>query len=163
MKEEAMLPMRREEGLIVQELAEETVVYDQKRHKAHCLNKTAALVWRHCDGKTSPAEIATRLHAELNIPADDRVVSLALNGLQKAKLLQKPLTMANTALRFSRRDLVRKLGVASLLLPVVMTIFAPTAAAASSCCTHSCTSALNCCSGCPNCAGPTGQKTCQPD
>ena len=42
-----MLPVRRAEGLIVQEVAEETVVYDQKGHRAHCLNKTAALVWRH--------------------------------------------------------------------------------------------------------------------
>jgi hypothetical protein len=44
------LPQARTEGLTVRELAEETLVYDKERHKAHCLNRTAACVWKHCDG-----------------------------------------------------------------------------------------------------------------
>ena len=49
---EQYLPAARTSGLVVRELAEETLVYDEERHRAHCLNRTAALVWRHCDGKT---------------------------------------------------------------------------------------------------------------
>ena len=41
-----MLPMRRETDILIEELPTETLVYDTKRHKVHCLNKTAALLWR---------------------------------------------------------------------------------------------------------------------
>ena len=40
-----MLPKARQEQLTVRELPDETVVYDLARHKAHCLNPTAALIW----------------------------------------------------------------------------------------------------------------------
>jgi hypothetical protein len=46
-----MFPRARAENLTVRVLGDETLVYDQERHKAHCLNATAALVWRHCNGK----------------------------------------------------------------------------------------------------------------
>jgi hypothetical protein len=146
--------MRRREGFLVQELADETVIYDRTRHKAHCLNKTAALVWHHCDGQTSLADIANRLNDHLSIPADEQFVRLALDRLQKAGLLQTDPTTAEKTQRFSRRDLGRKLGVAGLLIPAVMTIVAPTAAAANSdvCCGSSCHNDNGCnCTGCPHC------------
>jgi hypothetical protein len=43
---------------------DEVLIYDLKQHKAHCLNKTAALVWNHCDGETSVSEMATLLQKE---------------------------------------------------------------------------------------------------
>ena len=55
----ARLPRMREQGLITDELPDEILVYDLDRHKAHCLNRTAALVWRQCDGKTSSMNIRT--------------------------------------------------------------------------------------------------------
>ncbi len=45
------LPRARKEGLLIQELPEEVLVFDLSTAKAHCLNHTAALVWRRCDGK----------------------------------------------------------------------------------------------------------------
>jgi len=54
-------PLARQDRLVVQELSEEVLVYDLDRHRAHCLNRTAALIWRHCDGSTSVAEMARRL------------------------------------------------------------------------------------------------------
>jgi hypothetical protein len=39
-----MLPKRRETELIITELPGETLVYDTKRKKIHCLNRTAGLV-----------------------------------------------------------------------------------------------------------------------
>src|ERR671934_1982561 len=81
---ESIMPGAREEGLVIQELPpEETLVYDLTRHRAHCLNQTAALVWRHCDGRTTLAEIAARLQAELGIAADEELVWLALDRLAK--------------------------------------------------------------------------------
>ena len=64
-----MKPHARKEGLVVKELPDELLVYDLERHRAHCLNPTAALVWKHSDGQTSVEEIATLLHAELEAHA----------------------------------------------------------------------------------------------
>jgi hypothetical protein len=50
------LPFARTHQLIVQEVPDEVLVYDLDRHKAHCLNRTSAIVWKHCDGKTTVAE-----------------------------------------------------------------------------------------------------------
>ena len=58
-----MLARRREDGLIVREVDGETLVYDRRRHKAHCLNRAAALVWRQCDGTTSVADATATFHA----------------------------------------------------------------------------------------------------
>ena len=55
------LPEARREDIVVQELPDETLVYDLKRHKALCLNRAAGLVWKHCDGRTSVAEMAVLL------------------------------------------------------------------------------------------------------
>src|SRR5438552_3671505 len=120
-----MLPLRREADLMVEELADETVVYDRARNKAHCLNRPAALVWRHCDGRTTIGQMAAILHAQLGLPADPAVVRLA-----RCRLLQD--TSRADEIRASRRDLIRKFGVAAVALPVVMTILAPTAATAGS-------------------------------
>ncbi len=40
----AATPRLREEGLVVQELPEEVLVYDLARHKAHCLSPLAAAI-----------------------------------------------------------------------------------------------------------------------
>ena len=40
----ALMPRARQDELIVEELQDETLVYDLQRHKARCLNRTAALV-----------------------------------------------------------------------------------------------------------------------
>jgi hypothetical protein len=142
-----MQPLRREDELVIRELSEETVVYDRQRDKAHCLNRTAALVWRHCDGQTSVAELAKLLHEELGVRADEQLVWHALVRLDKARLLTERLHPAKAGARLSRRDLVR-LGVAAVAIPVVMTILAPTAQAGASCCGFSCPCF---CTVCPNC------------
>jgi hypothetical protein len=122
------LPLRRDD-LIVRTMDDETLVYDRARHKAHCLNRAAALVWRHCDGKTTVAEVAKLLPAELGLPADEELVQLALAELRKARLVQ---TEDAPAVRYSRRDLARKLGVAMVAVPAVLTILAPSVAMAAS-------------------------------
>ena len=40
----ALMPRVRQDELIVEDLQDETLVYDLERHKASCLNGTAALV-----------------------------------------------------------------------------------------------------------------------
>src|SRR5580704_17759069 len=127
-----MFPLRREEDLVVRHLSEETLVFDKARNKAHCLNATAAFIWRQCDGKKTVQEMAALLPAALSLPADADVVQLALDQLEKRHLLQPRTTPRMAEARVSRRDLMRKLGIAAVAVPVVITIFAPAAEAAAS-------------------------------
>ena len=110
-----MLPRAREDRLVVQELPDEVLVYDLNRHKAHCLNRTAALVWGHCDGQTTVADMATLLRKELKHPVDEAVVWLALDRLGRAHLLRERVRPPAGARRLSRREVMRKLALAGAL------------------------------------------------
>ena len=126
------VPEARKEGLVVQHLSDEVLIYDQRRYKGHCLNQTAALVWKHCDGKTSASEIAHLLEEELKTPVKEEVVWLALEQLGKTHLLNKRVTLAQQGM--TRRDLMKRISLAAAVaLPVVMSITAPTAVQAATC------------------------------
>ena len=164
----ALLPRARQDELVVEELQDETLVYDLKRHKARCLNRTAALVWRCCDGQTSVAEVAALLEERLAIPTDEAVVWMALDRLSRADLLSEPVTLPADRAQYSRRQMLRTLRRAagiSLLLPVIESIVAPLAAAQASCVTAvACLASSPPCSGLPicgspgNCCNQSGQK-----
>src|SRR5205085_7853769 len=142
-------PRARTEGLVVEELPHEVLVYDTERHKAHCLNPTAALVWKHCDGRATVQEIARLLAKTLDASVDEDVVWCALNQLEKDHLLEEKIAWPADVERISRRTLVRRLGMAVVLLPVITTIAAPTAVFASS----NCAPPLGNCSVLPCCSG----------
>ncbi len=132
----ALMPRARQDELVVEELQDETLIYDLKRHKARCLNRTAALVWQHCDGQTTVPELAALLEEQLATPTDEAVVWMALDRLGRAHLLSEPVTLPADRAQYSRREVLRTLRRAagiSLLLPVVSSIFAPRAAAQASC------------------------------
>jgi hypothetical protein len=125
-----MQPKARQEKLTVRDLPDETLVFDHARNKAHCLNRTVALVWRHCDGTTSVVELARMLNAELGIPAEESVVGLALEQLGSRHLLEQPVEPLAGFARLSRREVLKKLALAAVAMPLVMTITAPNARAA---------------------------------
>ena len=81
------LPHARDEELAVQELADEVLVYDLKRHKAHCLNPAVARIWKRCDGKTTVAELARHLGEAEESAIAEEAVWVALEQLSKAHLL----------------------------------------------------------------------------
>src|SRR5215213_1795427 len=113
-------PHARREGLVSHDTSDELLVYDLKRHKAHCLNSSAALVWKHCDGQTTVKEMAQRIGKETGAPVDEEVVWLAVERLGKAHLLQERMVRPNGPTGMSRREAIRKLGLAAALsLPVV--------------------------------------------
>lgn len=124
------MPRARTEELVIEELPDETLVYDLKRHKAHCLNHTAAAVWRHCDGSTPISQLALILEEESDLPRDQGIVHLALDRLQKAKLLEDGFDGPENGISHSRRDLVKKLALfgGAMMLPVVSSITSPAAA-----------------------------------
>ena len=141
-------PMMRQRGLIVSDLPEEVLVYDLDQHKAHCLNQTAAFIWRNCDGKSDAVEIARRLNLELNVPHNEDMVWLAFSQLHSIHLLEKSDSSPARLAGMSRRRMIRNLGIAAVALPLVTSIVSPTAVQAATC-RHdnaSCTTNNQCCS-----------------
>jgi hypothetical protein len=135
------LPHAREEGLVVEELPDELLVYDLERHKAHCLNHTAALVWKQCDGQTPVEDMALILRDKLNAPVDEDVIWFSLDQLSRARLLRESIKRPGAKRGLSRRELIRRVGIAAALsVPLVTTILAPTAFAALSCSQFICSS-----------------------
>src|SRR5215813_3166025 len=90
-KKRAEAPRARSEGLIVQRLAGELLIYDRERHQAHCLNSTAAWVFQHSDGRSSIDEIAARMSLELNASVDRALVVATLEQLSSRHLLEPPV------------------------------------------------------------------------
>lgn len=113
-----MFPHARRDSLLVRDMRDEVVVYDLKRHQAHSLTRTAASIWRMCDGHTSVTELARRFERELNEPIDERVVWLALKRLEQARLLREPLVGPREVAGMSRRQAISLglAGAAALLL-----------------------------------------------
>ena len=167
------LPSARRTGIIRKEVDGELLVYDLTRDKAHCLNESAAAIWKRCDGRTSIKAIAASLAKEVGTTVDERVVWLALADLRRTHLLEEPRAAeqnedSNTSpgkrqkngqwpqvmLGMSRREAVKRIGLgAAIALPVVISITAPTAAQANSCKASgvACGSPMECCSGlCPS-------------
>jgi hypothetical protein len=122
----------RTEGLLIDALGDELVVYDTQSHAMHRLNESAAAVWRLCDGKRTVSDIAVALSGELSTPLDEDAVLLALDELEAASLLEIGDTPGEGPL-ISRRSALRKLGVVggiALGLPLVESVIAPTPAMA---------------------------------
>ncbi len=143
-------PRARSEGLLVRELEGEVLVYDLERHRAVCLNPAAAAVWRRCDGLTDVAGLGRALGEETGGGAGEEVVWLALEQLARDRLIEgRPARPAGSR-RVTRRELIRRLGLAAAAtLPLVTSVVAPTPAQAASCKPPGdpCGSPLECCSG----------------
>ena len=144
-------PQARKEGLIIQALPDETLVYDLDRDRAHCLNQTAAFVWQRCNGRNTPKEIAQALGVSLSAQVDENLVWLALDQLDRNHLLNvAPMPPARLR-AINRREAVRALGLtAAVAVPLVISIVAPKPAQAATGCAstgQSCAS-IACCSGC---------------
>lgn len=145
----SFLPAARREGIITKEVDGELLIYDSARDKAHCLNTSAAAIWKLCDGCTSIPHIARSVSKSLRVPVEEIMVLLALRLLSANHLLAEGYEVSRLPMDSSRRALVRRLGVGMALLPLITSISAPTALAAVSC-------AAGPCSG-----GP-GRGTCPP-
>ena len=148
-EKEQFIPEMRKKGLVVQELSGEVLVYDRDRNKAHCLNSTAALVWNHCDGKTSVAQITRAIEREIKAPVGEDVIWLGVDQLSKTHLLQERARVPENKSGLSRREVMKRIGLAAAVaLPVVTSIMAPTAAQAANCLPSgsACTTGAQCCS-----------------
>jgi Coenzyme PQQ synthesis protein D (PqqD) len=120
-------------NLILEDLRDELMIYDPERNKAFCLNQTAAYVWKHADGKTTVAEIAKRMEQDLQKPVNEQVVWFALDVLSKDGLLATTPALPPPAPGVTRRDMLQKMGMGAMAIPVVTALFvSPAKAHASS-------------------------------
>jgi hypothetical protein len=151
-----VMPRARATGLVVQVVGDDTLVYDLRRHKAHCLNRTATFVWGCCDGRTRVSTAAARLERELQLRDGETLVRTGLDQLARARLLEAP--PRDRAGR-TRREVIRTLGLAgaaSLVVPLVESIVSPVPAEAASCVTAAQCEAMLVllCNGQPICGSP---------
>ena len=125
---ETFIPHSRSENLVIEHLADETLVYDLSYKRAHCLNRFAGLVWQHCDGQRTVTEVSDLLAAELQAPVRPEGVLLALEQLDQAHLLASSPAQKLGA---DRRKLLKVAGIA-IAAGAVASIVAPTPARAGS-------------------------------
>jgi len=131
-----MYPKSRNEDIVVQEMGKEILVYDLKTNRAVCLNETAAIVWRLCNGKRAVSEIADEAGKQMKSSVDENLISFALDQLKKDGLLSEGFEQNERFPGLSRREVIRKVGLGAMVaLPIVSSIVAPRAVAAQSGCT----------------------------
>ena len=162
-------PVARTEGLLVETVGEETVVYDLNTKEAHCLKGLAASVFMYADGSRTASEIAELVAYRLNTPVAESEVADAVGQLESCALLDAgPLLVRNG---ISRREAVGKFaklaGVATAT-PLIATVMAPAASAAGSqlqegqCCGSSTTTCTGLNSSCASnhCCQNISSKDC---
>jgi hypothetical protein len=128
------MPVGRTQGLLTETLDGEVLVYNLAGDTAFHLNRTAALVWRSCDGTRTVSELVTLVAEELGEPVDEDVVLMALDSLSDHGLISSGYKeRAGSDVALSRRRFFRRVGVAggaALSAPVVYSAAIPMAAAA---------------------------------
>jgi hypothetical protein len=71
---------------------------------------------------TTPAQIAAHLSGELKMDDAKALVWFALGLLKDAHLLEGPVTLPSHQVSVSRRNLIKRLGQAAALIPVISSI-----------------------------------------
>lgn len=158
-----VVPGARRDGLLIEDLGDESVVYDTKRKEAHCLSPVAAAVFARCDGASSLAMIADQVTASRGEPLDVTEVAGAVAQLEERELLASGSLEQDG--RRTRREVLGKtaaVGAVAASAPLITSIVAPTAALAASGCNigATCTTDSECGATHPSCGGTCGCGPC---
>ena len=117
-------PIARQNGLVVQEMPDEVLVYDLDTNKAHCLNGSAALVWKSCDGNNTVADIVKQFESNGSGKVTEDFVWLAIDQLNENNLLEGKVAPCFAGQ--SRRQVLKTIGLASMVaLPIIASLVAP--------------------------------------
>jgi hypothetical protein len=123
--------LARSEGLLIEHLNDETVVFDTETRQAHCLGPLASIVFEHSDGRTATDGIAAIASERLDETVEVSQVDDALDQLQNAGLLaiSAPRSQDGT----TRRQVLKKGAITSgvVFAAPLMTSIVPPASAAS--------------------------------
>ena len=130
---DAQCPIRQTHDLICEEVSGECVIYDGRQKKAHHLNSTLTWIWNRCDGDTTIEALTAAFNNDFNVTNGRHVVLTGLQQLNAHDLLENHIHISDVVAAdktsVSRRSMV--VG-GSVLMPLVVSILAPTAEAAKS-------------------------------
>src|SRR4051794_40128012 len=137
------VPAARSDGLLVQTLGDETVIYDTESKEAHCLKPLAAVVFDCSDGNATVGAIARAAEERLGCDVSEADIVVAVGQLESAGLLQTALVVraggalvATNGNGVSRREMLRRVGLAgagtAMGTSLITSIVPPAALAASS-------------------------------
>src|SRR6266540_1606510 len=123
-------------GLLRHELDGQVLIYDAREDRVHLLDTTTGHVFELLEhGDRSAEGIVSELATRMNTVESESLLQLSLDELRKADLLEDaPAVPALSDI--SRRDLLRKVGLAgaaALLVPAIATLTATPAYAQASC------------------------------
>ena len=121
-------PLARKSNIVIQEMENETLVYDLISNQAFNLNQTSALIWELSDGNKSISEIAENLSKKFQTPVSIEFVWLALEQLAKSDLIENINEIGSQFEDISRRELIKKIGLSTAIaFPIVSSLMAPMA------------------------------------
>jgi len=152
-------PVSRQSNIVVQDLENEVLIYDLTINKAFCLNQTSGLVFALCDGTRTVTQISNLMSVNLKTLVSEDFVYLALAELKKNNLLENSDEFPDHFAGLSRREVVKKVGLASMVaLPVIASVVAPNAAMSQSggCNLNTCVTGVCIPAGQDVCAGCSG-------
>lgn len=124
-------PLARTEGVLLEEVGEETVVLDTTSGEVHCLSPLATAVYAGCDGSKAVDGLAEDAGSRLAEPVSAEQVETALAQLEERGLLALPPEAGNG---FSRRALIQRTAVATAAVtaaPLITSIVTPAVAQSS--------------------------------
>src|SRR5271167_1121318 len=115
-------PIAKSENLLVEDVAGELLIYDTSTNRAHCLNESAAAIWRHCDGNRSIDSLANHLFPKLEASDARQLVGVGVERLRRRRLVEGTATGA-PIVDMSKRQLLKKVAVlaaaAGVMAPLV--------------------------------------------
>src|ERR1700679_1834398 len=74
--------------ITIREIEAEVLVYDERTHRAWCLNPSSACIWQLCDGRNTVGDIATEAAKKLGSAVNEDLVLLTIGELQEKCLLE---------------------------------------------------------------------------
>jgi Coenzyme PQQ synthesis protein D (PqqD) len=116
-------PLARRNDIVMQDVSDELLIYDLLNDKAYCLNRSAALVWKFCDGTNAISDIAHRFEKAADGSVGEDFVRAALGQLDDSGLLAGPASFPHP--RRSRRQALKAIGATAVALPLVATLVVP--------------------------------------
>ena len=127
------MPLARTGDIVVLETEGETLVYDLRVSKAHCLNETTASIWKLCDGVRTTSDISKLIGHQHKTSVNCDFVQLALDQLGERDLLAD--TVVDPAPLTSRREMIKRISMASVIAaPIIASIVVPTSVHAAGSC-----------------------------
>lgn len=127
-----MHPTARRHDTIIQDLGDETMVFDSMRDEYHLLNPLAAFIYQRADGQTALGDLVTLAHERFGGTVGVVDVEVALDELQRVHLLDQPNAEDAPRPGMSRRDAARRMAALALSVPFITSIVAPEPAMAAS-------------------------------